>query len=57
MSPRPSTGIPPARGLKPGPHYRSILLALRNAWLDGEVTNAEQEAELLDKFIVESTEH
>jgi tRNA nucleotidyltransferase (CCA-adding enzyme) len=46
-----------ARGLKPGPRYRSILLALRNAWLDGEVTNTEQEAELLDRLIVESTGH
>jgi tRNA nucleotidyltransferase (CCA-adding enzyme) len=44
-----------ARGLKPGPHYRSILLALRDAWLDGEVSSAAQEAALLDKLIVEST--
>jgi tRNA nucleotidyltransferase (CCA-adding enzyme) len=44
-----------ARGLKPGPHFRSILLALRDAWLDGEVTNARQEAELLDKLIVKLT--
>jgi len=31
------------RGLPPGPHYRSILTALRAAWLDGIIHNSEEE--------------
>lgn len=34
-------------GLPPGPAYRQILQRLRDAWLDGEVNNVAQEAELL----------
>ena len=38
------------RGLPPGPDYKTFLLKLRAAWLDGEVNTAEQEVELLDKL-------
>lgn len=39
------------RGLRPGPLYRTILTALRAAWLDGEVTSAEQEQALLEHLL------
>ena len=42
------------RGLPPSPAYRGILKALRNAWLDGEVTTPEEEAVLLEKLIREA---
>ncbi len=40
-----------ARGMAPGPEYRRILSALRNAWLDGQITTVEQERSLLEKLI------
>ena len=40
-----------ARGLEPGPMFKEILANLRAAWLDAEVTNAEQEKTLLEKLI------
>lgn len=40
-----------ALGLPPGPGYKKILLRLHNAWLDGEVTTAEQENVLLQKLL------
>ncbi len=43
-----------ARGLPPGPVYAHLLNALRNAWLDGVVTNEAQEAEYLEQLILES---
>jgi hypothetical protein len=41
------------RGVPPGPIYARILTALRDAWLDGVVTSASQEAELLEKLLRE----
>jgi tRNA nucleotidyltransferase (CCA-adding enzyme) len=41
------------RGLKPGPPYKSILVRLRAAWLDGEVRNARQEQALLERLLDE----
>ena len=38
-------------GLPPGPAYKKILQRLHNAWLDGEVTSAEQENILLQKLL------
>jgi tRNA nucleotidyltransferase (CCA-adding enzyme) len=40
-----------ALGLSPGPRYAEILTRLRNAWLDGEISTDEQEAELLNKIL------
>ncbi|MEO6062027.1 MAG: hypothetical protein ABIQ99_08825 [Thermoflexales bacterium] len=40
-----------ARGLRPGPEYARILGRLRDAWLDGEIQSAEDEALLLDRLI------
>jgi tRNA nucleotidyltransferase (CCA-adding enzyme) len=40
-----------ARGLKPGPQYRTILQALRDAWLDGKIQTVEQEAALFKELI------
>ncbi len=40
-----------AMGLLPGPRFSEILLKLRSAWLDGEVTNESQEKELLAKLL------
>lgn len=37
-------------GLEPGPVYQSILLALKNAWLDGEISSAQEEQALLKKL-------
>ncbi len=39
------------RGLRPGPLYRTILTTLRTAWLDGEITSAEQEQALLERLL------
>jgi hypothetical protein len=41
------------RGLPPSPVYRQILAALRNAWLDGRIGSAEEEAAYLDQIIKE----
>lgn len=40
-----------AQGLPPGPRYREILDALRDAWLDGEVASAEDEQALLERLL------
>jgi tRNA nucleotidyltransferase (CCA-adding enzyme) len=45
-----------ARGLPPGPVYRHILEALRDAWLDGEITTEEEEAAMVDQLIAEHAE-
>ena len=39
------------RGLPPGPLYRRILDELRAAWLDGKVTNKEEEQAFLEALI------
>ena len=39
-----------ARNLPPGPHYKEILIILRAAWIDGDVTTSEQENNLLDEL-------
>ena len=41
-------------GLAPGPHYTEILSRLRNAWLDGEVSSAEEEQALLQELLEEA---
>jgi tRNA nucleotidyltransferase (CCA-adding enzyme) len=38
-------------GLPPGPAYKQIIAALRDAWLDGEVKSTEAEKKLLEKLI------
>jgi tRNA nucleotidyltransferase (CCA-adding enzyme) len=40
-----------ALGLPPSPLYRTILKALRDAWLDGNIQNAEEEETLLGKLL------
>lgn len=40
-----------ALGLPPGPTYKKILLRLQAAWLDGEVTSAQQEKKLLEELM------
>jgi tRNA nucleotidyltransferase (CCA-adding enzyme) len=40
-----------ARGLRPGPQFRSILSELRGAWLDGKISTLDEEARLLEKLI------
>lgn len=40
-----------ARGLPPGPAYRTILNGLRRAWLDGEITTPAEEAALLEALL------
>jgi tRNA nucleotidyltransferase (CCA-adding enzyme) len=40
-----------ALGLPPGPTYGRLLAALRQAWLDGTVTDAEAERKLLDTLL------
>jgi tRNA nucleotidyltransferase (CCA-adding enzyme) len=37
-------------GLEPGPVYQSILLKLKNAWLDGEISSEQEEQALLEKL-------
>lgn len=43
-----------AQGLKPGPRFGNILTQLRSAWLDGEVTNKQQEEDLLGKILADT---
>lgn len=38
-------------GLPPGPVYRRVLTALRAAWLDGQLENAQQEQDLLRTLV------
>jgi len=38
-------------GIEPGPRYQTILRKLRTAWLDGEVKNANEEKNLLQKIL------
>jgi hypothetical protein len=40
-----------ALGLPPSPLYRTILKALRDAWLDGNIQTAEEEETLLGKLL------
>lgn len=40
-----------ARGLVPGPRFAEILRQLRAAWLDGDVSNTDQERMLLERLI------
>lgn len=40
-------------GLRPGPHYRTILNTLRSAWLDGTINTVEGEKALLDELLTE----
>ena len=44
-------------GLEPGPQYREILSALRNAWLDGDVTDNTEEQVLLGQLVKEAQRH
>jgi len=41
-------------GIKPGPVYRQILKKLRDLWLDGSISNVDQEAIVLDELIKSS---
>ncbi len=38
-------------GLEPGPAYRKILRGLRSAWIDGLVTNSDEERQLLHSLL------
>ncbi len=40
-----------AMGLKPGPHFRTILSLLRNAWLDEKISSRDEELTLIQNFI------
>lgn len=42
-----------ALGIPPGPVYRQVLSRLRDAWLDGEVSTADQEQNLLHTLLVD----
>jgi tRNA nucleotidyltransferase (CCA-adding enzyme) len=42
-----------AFGLRPSPAYKLILTQLRDAWVDGEVKNFEQEKALLEKLMAQ----
>jgi len=44
-----------ARGLAPGPLFKPILAALRDARLDGQVTTLEEEEALLARLLMEET--
>jgi len=46
-----------AIGLPPGPHFKTILTELRRAWLDGQITNSEDEAQLLKQLIADLPGH
>jgi tRNA nucleotidyltransferase (CCA-adding enzyme) len=40
-----------ARDIAPGPAYKEILKALRNAWLDGRVSSTEEESDYLEILV------
>ncbi len=42
-------------GLKPGPQFGRLLARLRDAWLDGEITTADEEQRLLRRWLDEET--
>ncbi|HSB66719.1 MAG TPA: CBS domain-containing protein [Anaerolineales bacterium] len=44
-----------ARGLPPGPIYKRILVAIRDAWLDGKIENIAQEEAYLEELIKNET--
>jgi tRNA nucleotidyltransferase (CCA-adding enzyme) len=44
------------RGVEPGPIYRQILGALRDARLDGQVTSLSEEEALAEKLLAEAAE-
>jgi tRNA nucleotidyltransferase (CCA-adding enzyme) len=44
-------------GLQPGPRFGAILKRLHEAWLDGEVSNPEEEARLLTQLVAEDNEN
>ena len=41
------------RGLQPGPKYKLILSSLRDAWLNGEINNEEEEFALLEVLLAD----
>ena len=41
------------RGLTPGPAYKIILAALKEAWLDGKVNSVEEERKLFEQLLAE----
>jgi len=43
-----------ARGLEPGPKFKEILMRLRAAWLDSDVTSEVEETKLLEQLITSS---
>ncbi len=43
-----------ARGVPPGPRYRALLDALRDAWIDGRVSSRAEEQALLDRLLAEA---
>jgi tRNA nucleotidyltransferase (CCA-adding enzyme) len=52
MNPRISGDVLRERGLPPGPIYKRILGAIRDAWLDGKIENNVQEQTYLDELII-----
>lgn len=40
-----------ALGLPPGPRYAQIIIHLRNAWLDGEISSLKEEKKLLQQLL------
>jgi hypothetical protein len=44
-----------SRGLRPGPAYKYILGNLKDAWLDGKVTNPEEELKLFEQLLLDSS--
>jgi hypothetical protein len=44
-----------SRGLAPGPAYKYILGNLKDAWLDGKVTNTEEESKLFGQLLLDSS--
>ena len=43
------------RGLQPGPKYKLILSSLRDAWLNGEINNQEEEFALLEVLLADES--
>jgi tRNA nucleotidyltransferase (CCA-adding enzyme) len=51
LEPRTNGDTLRAMGIPPGPAYRTILNALRRAWLEGIISSAEQEEIYLEKLL------
>jgi tRNA nucleotidyltransferase (CCA-adding enzyme) len=57
ITPRTNGNVLRDLGLPPGPTYRHILWTLRSAWIDGVISNPDEEEALLQRLITEALDN